>query len=84
MSSADDLKAEEGKVEDVNGQEVAVYKDKDGKVTKLSAVCTHQNCIVEWNKGDKTWDCPCHGSKFNPQGKVLNGPAAKDLPKIQE
>ena len=84
MDNLDDLKSEEGKVEKINDQEVAIYKDKDGNVTKLSAVCTHQGCTIEWNNKDKTWDCPCHGSKFAKDGKVIDGPATKDLPKISK
>ena len=58
-----------------------MYKDAAGKVTAVSAVCTHMGCIVGWNGKDKTWDCPCHGSRFEKEGKVINGPAVKDLPK---
>jgi Rieske Fe-S protein len=48
-------------------------------VHKYSAVCPHLGCIVEWNSTEMTWDCPCHGSRFDPQGKVLNGPAISGL-----
>jgi Rieske Fe-S protein len=76
-----DIKPNEGKVIDQNGEKLAVYKDEDGKLISLSAVCTHAGCIVGWNNDDKTWDCPCHGSRFDKTGKVINGPAEKDLPK---
>ena len=59
---------------------VAVYKGPDGAVRELSAVCTHLKCIVHWNPAEKSWDCPCHGSRFSCDGKVLMGPATKDLP----
>jgi Rieske Fe-S protein len=59
---------------------VAIYRDKQGRLTKLSAVCPHLKCIVHWNTAESTWDCPCHGSRFAPEGKVLNGPANVDLP----
>jgi Rieske Fe-S protein len=48
-------------------------------VHEKSAVCTHLKCIVEWNSAEKSWDCPCHGSRFDPYGAVLNGPAIMGL-----
>ena len=51
----------------------------DGSIHIRSAVCTHLYCIVDWNSLEKTWDCPCHGSRFDPFGRVLNGPAVADL-----
>ena len=59
---------------------VAVYKTPEGGVRELSAVCTHLKCIVDWNPAEKSWDCPCHGSRFSPEGHVVMGPATKDLP----
>ncbi len=58
---------------------VAIYRDTHGKLHKCSAVCPHLGGIVHWNSTEKTWDCPCHGSRFDPMGKVLNGPANKGL-----
>lgn len=75
----DDLKNDEGAILEINGEETAVYKDSKGNITKLSPVCTHLGCTVEWNNKDKTWDCPCHGSKFSKEGKVIQGPAIKAL-----
>jgi Rieske Fe-S protein len=77
-----DLSADEGKVIQVEGKPVAIYKDKAGKKCELSAVCRHMGCTVGWNNEDKTWDCPCHGSRYDKKGKVINGPAVKDLIKI--
>jgi glycine/D-amino acid oxidase-like deaminating enzyme/nitrite reductase/ring-hydroxylating ferredoxin subunit len=57
----------------------AVSRDKDGTVTCLSAACTHLGCVVAWNPAGSTWDCPCHGSRFRPDGTVIVGPAAKPL-----
>jgi Rieske Fe-S protein len=64
-------------------QPVAVYKDKDGKIHKCSAVCTHMKGIVRWNDDEKTWDCPVHGSRFTAMGDVVNGPAKEALPPIK-
>ncbi len=65
----------------INGEKVAVHKDIDGLVHAVSAICTHQGCTVDWNGADRTWDCPCHGSRFQPDGQVRQGPAAKELPR---
>ena len=65
-------------------RKVAIYKDEAGQVHRLSPVCTHVGCIVHWNEIEKSWDCPCHGSRFDGYGKVLNGPALRDLEKIAE
>jgi glycine/D-amino acid oxidase-like deaminating enzyme/nitrite reductase/ring-hydroxylating ferredoxin subunit len=58
---------------------IAAYRDEQGVLHKCSAVCPHLKCIVAWNHSEKTWDCPCHGSRFDRLGKVLNGPATSDL-----
>ena len=58
---------------------IAVYRDNDGVLHRCSAVCPHLACIVAWNSSQKTWDCPCHGSRFDRFGIVLNGPATSDL-----
>jgi glycine/D-amino acid oxidase-like deaminating enzyme/nitrite reductase/ring-hydroxylating ferredoxin subunit len=68
---------------DADGGKTAVYKDDSGQAHAISAVCTHLGCTVEWNPADGTWDCPCHGSRFQPDGKVIQGPAARDLPPRQ-
>jgi Rieske Fe-S protein len=60
----------------------AVYRDLDGSIRKLSAVCPHLGCIVSWNSVEQTWDCPCHGSRFDTQGRVLRGPSTNGLEKI--
>lgn len=70
----------EGKVLAFKNRKVAAYRDPDGRVTLCSAVCTHLQCIVGWNAAEKTWDCPCHGSRFQPDGKVISGPAEEPLP----
>ncbi len=69
----------EGKILQLGGKKLAVYRDKKGGVKKMSAVCTHMGCLVRWNQAEATWDCPCHGSRFDPKGKVLAGPAETPL-----
>ena len=69
----------EGKVIDVKGHKVAASKNKDGELFVCSAVCTHLGCIVHWNSGESSWDCPCHGSRFEQDGKVIEGPALTAL-----
>jgi glycine/D-amino acid oxidase-like deaminating enzyme/nitrite reductase/ring-hydroxylating ferredoxin subunit len=61
---------------------VAVYRDDQGMVHRMSAVCPHLKCVVHWNPGEKSWDCPCHGSRFSAYGEVLNGPAASNLTRL--
>jgi glycine/D-amino acid oxidase-like deaminating enzyme/nitrite reductase/ring-hydroxylating ferredoxin subunit len=61
---------------------VAVYRDEAGELHRRSAVCTHLGCIVAWNPAAMTWDCPCHGSRYDKYGTVVNGPAAEDLKKV--
>ena len=73
----------EGKVLDLKGQRVAAYRDSDGTTSLRSAVCTHMGCEVRWNTAERTWDCPCHGSRFKPTGDVLAGPAESPLPDVE-
>ncbi len=63
------------------GQRLAVYRDHDGAVHAVSAICTHQGCQVAFNEMERSWDCPCHGSRFDLDGRVLDGPATKPLAK---
>ncbi len=76
---AEDLALGEGRVLDVAGEKVAVHKDPAGELHVVSPVCTHARCLVQFNAADTTWDCPCHGSRFDTTGHVLRGPAKKDL-----
>jgi Rieske Fe-S protein len=73
------LKRNEGKIIKYEGHKVAAFRNAHGKISIHSAVCTHLQCIVEWNKAEKTWDCPCHGSRFAATGEVLSGPAEEPL-----
>jgi glycine/D-amino acid oxidase-like deaminating enzyme/nitrite reductase/ring-hydroxylating ferredoxin subunit len=68
-----------GRVLSPDGKHVAVYRDLDGSVVKRSAVCPHLGCLVQWNAAEKTWDCPCHGSRFTSSGRVIGGPAETPL-----
>jgi glycine/D-amino acid oxidase-like deaminating enzyme/nitrite reductase/ring-hydroxylating ferredoxin subunit len=63
---------------------VAVSRDENGGLTELSAVCPHLQCIVQWNNAEKTWDCPCHGSRFRADGQVINGPANSNLKPVEQ
>lgn len=67
-----------------NVKKIAVYCDEAGQRHEMSAVCPHLKCIVAWNDSEKTWDCPCHGSRFDKFGKVVNGPAITDLPVVAD
>jgi glycine/D-amino acid oxidase-like deaminating enzyme/nitrite reductase/ring-hydroxylating ferredoxin subunit len=64
-------------------KKLAVYRDEQGQLHKFSAVCTHLDCVVRWNRVEKTWDCPCHGSRFSKLGEVVNGPANKPLSPVR-
>jgi glycine/D-amino acid oxidase-like deaminating enzyme/nitrite reductase/ring-hydroxylating ferredoxin subunit len=70
-----------GRILDLDGTRVAAYRDWDGAVHRLSPVCTHLGCRVEWNPAERTWDCPCHGSRFSTSGAVIAGPAESPLEK---
>jgi Rieske Fe-S protein len=76
------VKRGEGKIVDRSGTKVAAYRDPSGAVTLRSAMCTHMGCVVAWNQAERTWDCPCHGSRFKPTGQVISGPAESPLSKI--
>ena len=69
----------EGRIVRIDGQKVAVHRDDKGELHLCSAVCPHLGCIVEWNRAEKTWDCPCHGSRFTATGDVIAGPAESAL-----
>ena len=71
----------EGKIVALGGEKLAVYRDQDGAVHALSPVCTHLACEVSWNGAERSWDCPCHGSRFSIDGEVINGPAIAPLAK---
>jgi glycine/D-amino acid oxidase-like deaminating enzyme/nitrite reductase/ring-hydroxylating ferredoxin subunit len=84
ISSADDLKPGEGAVVRRGLKKVAVYRDEAGEFHEMTAICPHLKCIVHWNRTETTWDCPCHGSRFDALGKVLNGPSVADLAPVEK
>lgn len=77
--STTDVARGEGKIVRINGERLAVYRDSEGQLSCHSAVCTHMGCHVRWNNAERTWDCPCHGSRFKPTGEVIAGPATAPL-----
>lgn len=79
VGSADEITPNSGAVIREGAMKVAVFRDEAGELHRLSAVCPHLGCIVAWNKAASTWDCPCHGSRFDARGRVVNGPASTDL-----
>lgn len=76
---AADLGPGEAAVLERDGGKVAAYRDAAGALHEVSAVCTHMKCVVAWNPVARSWDCPCHGSRFDPDGRVLEGPAVTPL-----
>ena len=81
MEDLSAIKNDNGGIIKVNGMSVGIYKNKDGKVYAINPTCTHLGCLLTWNNLDKTWDCPCHGSRFDYTGKNMYDPAFKDLEK---
>lgn len=77
-----DIAPGEGKVVQVEGHTIALYKDEAGQVHTLNSRCTHLKCTVNWSLSEKCWECPCHGARYDADGKVLTGPADMDLQKI--
>jgi glycine/D-amino acid oxidase-like deaminating enzyme/nitrite reductase/ring-hydroxylating ferredoxin subunit len=82
--SPDSVGPDEGKIVHHRGKKTAAYRDSAGTLTLLAPQCTHMKCLVKWNNADRTWDCPCHGSRFHPTGEVLSGPAQAPLPRLHE
>ncbi|MCA1673293.1 MAG: FAD-dependent oxidoreductase, partial [Actinobacteria bacterium] len=77
--SFDEIAPGQAAIVSLDEADVAAFRDEDGRVHAVSAVCTHMGCVVGWNGTDRTWDCPCHGSRFTLTGEVLNGPAVTPL-----
>jgi Rieske Fe-S protein len=80
--STDDIPPGAGAIVREGMKKIAVYRDARGALHQFSAVCPHLGCIVQWNPTERTWDCPCHGSRFDKRGEVINGPSNRDLRRI--
>ena len=78
-----DLKEDEGAVVTINAKRKGAYKDHEGKLHIVDTTCSHMGCEVEWNSGERTWDCPCHGSRYSIEGDVIEGPAKNALKQIE-
>lgn len=78
-----DLKCDTGKIIEFDGQNIGVYKSAEGQIYAIKPICTHLGCLLNWNQIDKTWDCPCHGSRFDYLGKNISDPAFEDLERIE-
>lgn len=83
VDSVDEIKKDSGAVISRGLSKIAVYRDADGELHERSAVCRHLGCIVNWNSLEKSWDCPCHGSRYDALGHVTQGPANSDLERIK-
>lgn len=82
VEAPEKIKPGEGAVIRKGVKQCALFRDEKDQLHEMSAVCPHLGCIVQWNTMEKSWDCPCHGSRFSSTGKVLNGPATEDLKKL--
>lgn len=84
VSGVEEITPESGALVRHGMQKVAAFRDRQGNIHMASATCPHLGCIVQWNQNEKTWDCPCHGSRFDAYGKVINGPAVASLAAITD
>jgi glycine/D-amino acid oxidase-like deaminating enzyme/nitrite reductase/ring-hydroxylating ferredoxin subunit len=82
IESVSQIPVDTGEIVEYDGQQLAIYKDPHGNIQALDPVCTHSKCIVNWNNSEKSWDCPCHGARFDTGGNVLTGPARHNLQQI--
>lgn len=79
QEEANQIQNGEGKIVEVNGQKIGIYKNNEGEIYKVNPVCKHLGCELSWNNLDKTWDCPCHGSRYDFKGNLIYGPSVKSL-----
>ncbi|WP_197280020.1 FAD-dependent oxidoreductase [Bacillus sp. FJAT-27251] len=78
------LKNDEGAAVMINGERAGAYRDENGVLHLVDTTCTHMGCELEWNNGERSWDCPCHGSRFSYKGEVMEGPAELPLKNLSE
>lgn len=78
-----EIKKDTGHVIELDGERVGIYKDINGEIFAVKPICSHLGCLLSWNNLDRTWDCPCHGSRFDYRGKNLYNPGIKDLERIE-
>jgi Rieske Fe-S protein len=83
LDSFSGLAPGEAKVVEYEGNKTGIYKDEAGNLFAIDPVCPHMKCLVEWNNTEKSWDCPCHGSRFSYTGELLTGPSTHDLKAYQ-
>lgn len=79
LKELDEVAPGQAKVVTLHGEKLAVYRNEAGNLSVLSAICPHLKCVVHWNDAERTWDCPCHGSRFDIQGEVIEGPSLHPL-----
>ncbi|HYD49127.1 MAG TPA: FAD-dependent oxidoreductase [Terriglobales bacterium] len=84
VGSVEEIRAGSGAIVRRGLKKIAAYRDEHGVLHERSAICTHLGCVVQWNSGEKSWDCPCHGSRFATDGHVVNGPATAPLAKVED
>jgi glycine/D-amino acid oxidase-like deaminating enzyme/nitrite reductase/ring-hydroxylating ferredoxin subunit len=82
--SLEELRCDEGGIVHLDGKKVGAYKDSEGTCHLIKPTCTHMGCDVEWNDAERSWDCPCHASRFSYKGDVLEGPATKPLKEYEK
>lgn len=82
LDTFEDIAPGQARVATMDGEKLAIHRTEESELKMLSAVCPHMKCIVHWNANESTWDCPCHGSRFDTDGEVIEGPAYHPLPRV--
>lgn len=76
---ASNIPAGHGGIVFLNGEKVGIYKEQDGTIHAVDIRCPHLGCQLEWNPDERSWDCPCHGSRFDCHGRLISGPAQEEI-----